>query len=81
MGHRLLNLDTPGKGLHFRAISRVSSLVGGVSKDMSRLEEEMEHQMKGKDTKHNIIMEMAWNWESEVLESNCIICFCENIKS
>lgn len=43
------------------------------------MEEEMELQVKGKDTKYNI-MKMAWNQESEVLDSSPIISFCENIK-
>lgn len=40
----------------------------------------MELQVKRKDAKYNI-MKMAWNWESEVLDSSPIICFCENIKN
>lgn len=43
--------------------------------------EEMELQGKGKHTKYDNIIEMAWNLESEVLDSRPIICFCENIKT
>ena len=43
-------------------MSSVYNLVLGVSKDMSRMGEDVELQVKGKERKY--IMEMAWNWES-----------------
>lgn len=56
-------------------------MVLGIKKDLSGMEEEMEFQVKGKDTKYSHRRETVWNLESEVLDSSPIICFCENIKS
>lgn len=73
--------STWGKGLHFRAIAHVYSLLLGVHEYMSRLEGEKELPNEEKEYNRNDRVEMARNLESKILDSSPIIYFWEKVKN